>query len=1793
VDSLGVLEGELAVESVLSVEQTNYPMTIVASANERELSIKAVYDPGYFSAVVTKQMVAHFSQTLRSMAGESDERVGNLPVCLSRTTAKEVISPVQQPEWEEPLHRIFETQVARAPDAIAAVDGYRAISYDALNRRANQLAHHLASISVGPGTYVAVCLERSVEMIVAILATLKAGAAYVPIDCRFPAKRIETMAAHARFAIVDGAHRDAFLSTDIRVVEVEQAARVVAGQSERDLTEVLTTPEDVAYLMYTSGSSGEPKGTLVTHHNASRLFGSAFQLYSSLKGGVWSFFHSIAFDFSVWEIFGALLTGGRLVVTPYWTTRSLDRFAELIRREGINVLSQTPSAFQELLSVGGLISSSDPFDLEWVVFGGEALHLTPLLNYCGELDRRGVRLLNMYGITETTVHVTHRLMDDYQQLEGRSCIGKALPDLRIYLVDQYLTPVPDQVAGEICVAGEGVTLGYIGRPRLTAERFVPSPFSGDVGGRLYRSGDLGRNAGHSDMEYLGRGDRQVKIRGFRVELDEIRLHILRQPAVRDALVRVEENRTGNRALVAYIVPASSEFSIASLRAGLREHVPDYMIPAFIRVLARFPLTPNGKVDYAALSSNAGTDERSCQGFVPPHTWEQESIADVWRDVLGVQEVGIYDSFFALGGDSIKALRAVAQLRSLGFEASIEALFEHPTVAELSRLVSSSTRPPENMSVRDDGDASELQTTERLPDGVIDTYPTTQLQLAMFFHGADSGEEAPLYHNVSLVRVGGVFDETRFRQIVDNLVAKHPSLRTAFALEGFDIPIQMVYASVKVPVTIARLEGLLPSDQRIQIESWFEREKRRGFALDIAPLIRFHIAVCSDRLFYLGVTEHHAILDGWSVASLLTELFEGYVGHSLDHPQSRPYCPEANACRQYALLERKAIASNAHQTFWKEYLDGYSPLQLPVRLSDGGAEFGRSQVKKERVTLDDALTSRLRSLARESQVPLKTVLLAAHLNVLGFIANSPDTITGLITHGRPEMDGGEAAGLFLNTLPLRIKQTATTWNQWIRRVFDEERRLLPFRRYPLQAMRDQFDRPPSLNTAFNYTNFHVYERLQAAAAIQILDIQVHESTNFDLLVDFTVMSRTGKLDLTLSYNTTSFGFGQIDGVIRSYVECLEAMTALEPTTANTALARHTSEQDIEPISVSSPLSPRWTCIQELIATASEPAWSDRIALVDGHRHVSYGELWTQVRGLELQLRTSGLATESTVAVLMDKSVESVTVMLTVMVAGWAFVPLDGTDPAERIHYIVKDTSASIVITDTCNAPALPESGPPVILLDRLAASQSWRNGASGLPTVSPDNLVYILYTSGTTGRPKGVAMHHGGIANLMKWQCHAMPVENQRVLHYAPIGFDVSVQEVLTALCGQSTLVVVPAGMRRDFVNLAHLACEQQIECIFAPDTVIRALLLASEGCRIELPALRMIVNAGEPLTIERELVEFMRSGGTVYNHYGPTESHVVTAAQIEDSAAMEDPRAPIGRAIDRTRILILDWCSRPVLPGTVGEIYIEGPNVARGYHRAPGLTAERFVPNPLPGPQPGARVFRTGDLGYRNNRGTIWFRGRADAQVKVRGYRIELEEIRHALLRHPGVADAAVTTTGDRDEKSLCAYIVPQHNVDTDNVREFARTLLPVYMVPSLVQTVSSIPTTRNGKVDYAALAAMASPVRTPVSVSKPIGAIQTELLAMWRDIVKNNVEIGPDVDFLQIGGNSILLLQLQLKLRARFGVNVSMGRLALNSSFSGMCCCIREALDKQGSTGADAKRGKTQPEALSILTKVATPMSD
>jgi len=1706
--------GGLDVRDVRLVERTHFPLALSVVPGGR-FKFRALFDGQRYDADSIRRLLEHLRGLLRAAVNDTVQTVDAwaLTVEPRRDEPQALLPPL------ECAHQIFARIAAERGDAIALACEGEHLSYRELDAQANRLANYLQAKGVGPEVLVGLCVERSLELVVGLLGIMKAGGAYVPFDPAHPAERIGFMLEDSRVACLVTQAPVAARLGDIGVDKILLDADAIA-QAGDGPPRAGVQAANAAYVIYTSGSTGRPKGCLVTHANLARLMARTQAWYGFDANDVWTLFHSAAFDFSVWEIWGALLHGGRLVVVPYASSRSPDVFYELVEREGVTVLNQTPSAFRQFMAVDETRPGAK-LALRQVIFGGEALQLESLRGWFQRHGDQRPLLVNMYGITETTVHVTYRpiRLADLDAGAG-SVIGAAIPDLHLHVLDVYQQPMPEGLPGELFVAGAGVARGYLRRPGLTAERMIPNPFGP---GRLYRTGDLARVRADG-LEYLGRVDEQVKIRGFRIELGEIEAVIAEHPLVRETAVLARATPGGDPRLAAYVVRREADLSAAQLRAFLSGRLPDYMLPAAFVFLDAMPLTGNGKTNRAALPNPDEAGESPSETYTAPRNPAEHALAAIWREVLGVAQVGVHDNFFALGGDSIRSIRVLARTRELGLDCGFQDLVKNPTIAELA--AGAGTGRADQIHMRPFGLVSEAVKAQ-LPETVEDAYPLTLLQQGMFFHsGFEAGASA--YHDVMSYHLRAPYDPLALRDALAQAVARHGILRTSFHFGEYPEPLQLVHRQVELPFAEADLRGLGAAEQQTLIRAWAAAESSRPFAWDQAPLLRVQIHRRGGDSFQFGLSVHHAILDGWSVASLLAECFQHYA-RNLGRPVALPP-PMELSFRDFVALERQVLASDQERAFWADYLADAPFAHLP-RLASGDAPPGH-KIARAQVPISAAASDGLKRLAGLAGAPLRAVLLAAHMRALAFITNQADAVTGLVANGRLEQgDGDRTLGLFLNTVPFRLQARPGTWLELVRQTSQSEQAISPHRRYPLSEIQKLTGGEPLFEVDFNFVHFHVFDQALAAAGgdFTILDAETFEETNFTLAVNFSVLTGTGRIAGALDYDATALSASQIQAYAAYYGRILDAMAA-EPEARHERLDLLSVDErrrQLVDFQGDTPAVAEPAALHQLVE-AQVGRSPDAIALAMDGVALSYAGLNRRANRLAHALRRLGVGPDTLVGVGLDSSPERVVALLAILKAGGAYLPLDPGYPAQRLAWMVEDSRLAHLIT----APGVLPEGLPAVAC-RVFIDEAGLDGPDANLNLDlhPDNLAYTLYTSGSTGRPKGAQITHRAIVNHMRWMQRAYPLTPaDRVLQKTPFSFDASVWEFWAPLMSGALLSLAEGGGQQDPGYLVKTLREQAITTLQLVPTLLEALL-AEDGFAA-CQSLRRVYAGGEALRPElARQFHAALPAATLINLYGPTETAIDATSQVVANGAAA---VPIGRPIDHLRAYVLDGQFELPPLGTDGEIFIGGAGLGRGYLRRPGLTAERFLPDPYAA-QPGRRLYRTGDLGRWLPDGGLEFRGRADHQVKLRGFRIELGEIESVLASYPGVKQAAAAIwPAPAGGQRLAAYLVPETPaaLSRADVRQFLGQRLPDYMVPAAFVLLDALPRTPSGKLDRKALP---SPEQAESVVRRayvaPRDEAETALAGIWAGLL--GVEpVGVEDNFYELGGDSILSLQIVSRAR-------------------------------------------------------------
>jgi amino acid adenylation domain-containing protein len=1665
------------------------------------------YATDLFERDTIRRMLGHLARVLDHVARDPDVRLAELDLLdeAERRLLLGAWGAAEAPEPSEPcIHHLFEAQAARTPDSAALAHAGETLTYGELNERANRLAHHLVRLGVGAESRVGICLERGVEMVVAVLAVLKAGGAYVPLDPAHPSERLAYLLADAGVTVVltHGKVRAALpAARGVRVVSVEDPS-AEARSSDGGNPPRRAFARSLAYVLYTSGSTGAPKGVAVEHGQLAGYLAWAAATYP----GHGSVVHSpLAFDLTVTSLFVPLLAGGRVELVD--EADAVERLADRLQRgERYGMLKLTPAHLGALAE--RLDGTTPAGGAECLVVGGE-----PLLGEQLGFWRRWLPdavIVNEYGPTETVVGCSIHSLPLRETTTGQVPIGRPVPGTRLYVLDAAQRPVPVGVPGELYVGGRQVTRGYLGRPRLTAERFVPDPFGAEPGARLYRTGDRVRWTAAGTLEYLGRLDGQVKVRGFRIEPGEIEAALRRHADVTDAVVVVREDG-GEKRLVAYAVGAADG---DELRTHLRRTLPEHMVPAAVVVLDRLPLTRNGKVDRRALPApDFAADAR----YVAPRTPVEEVVAAIWAEVLRLERVGAHDGFFELGGHSLLAMRVVARLReAFAVEMPVRALFEAPTVAGLAAQVEARRRaglptlPPISRADRSR------------------PLPLSFGQERLWFVDLLEGGSA-VYSQPDALRLSGALDAAALERALGEVVRRHETLRTRFQ-DGASGPVQVVdpFAGFTLPVTDL---SALDSDARAAaVRRLAAEDAARPFDLSRTHPFRASLLRLGESEHVLLLSSHHAATDGWSTGILFREL--GALYESFRDGRESPLTELPVQYADYAAWQREQLAGAAldgQLAWWKERLAGAPALlELPT-------DHPRPAVQTYRgahvpVELSADVAHGLAALGRRGGATLHMVLLAAFQVLLGKYAGTDDVVVGSPVAGRTRGELEGLIGFFVNALVLRTDLSGDpAFREVLRRVREMtlsayEHQDVPFERLVAELQPDRTLSYSPLHQVTFTLHAHDGEAVVGLPDIEVAHVGADEETaRFDLTLALTV--HDGGITGRLHYATDLFERATAERMAEHLRRLLEQVAA----DADAPLSRLALVDAAERARVMDEWNrtdapyPDDRCLHELVEEQACRT-PDAVAVAFGDELVTYAELERRANAVAYRLVELDVRPEERVALCLEPCTESIVGLLAVLKAGAAYLAVDPAAPDGRTAFMLDESAVRVVLADVAHAARPWTDGREVVRLEDAAGLARMPEGAP--PTrVGPDHLAYVVYTSGSTGLPKGVLVQHGGVCNAVAAFTRIYDIRpGHRVLLFAPLHFDASVMDVFSALCTGATLVVAGRDDLMPGPGLVRLMEERGVTHAKFTPSALAAIPPAP------LPALRGVMVGGE--VCSAELVARWAPGRRFFNGYGPTETSVRMMV-FEATDGTRPP--PLGRAVANVRVYVLDGAGRPAPVGVPGELCIGGVQVSRGYLERPALTAERFVPDPF-GPAPGGRLYRTGDRAKWRADGTIEFVGRLDGQVKIRGLRLELGEIEEVLRRHPDVTDAVVVAREDgAGEKRLAAYVVG--SAAADELRAHLRRSLPEYMVPAAFVALDRLPLTTNGKVDRGALPApqREAPDERYVAPRTPV---EEALAALWAEVLGLE-RVGVEDGFFELGGHSLLIMRLIAGVQAAFGVDL------------------------------------------------------
>ncbi|HEY0685970.1 MAG TPA: amino acid adenylation domain-containing protein, partial [Steroidobacter sp.] len=1806
----GAAADDAGITLIHAQERTNYPFIASIDDSDKEFSIDVQVD----RSIDPHRVIGYLEAALTGLIGALQEQPGKSVLSVSVLPASEQHQLLR--EWnatqavypqEDCLHELFEAQVAKTPNNTAVVYEDERLTYAELNDRANRLAHYLREAGVTADTLVGLCVERSLEMVVGLLGILKAGGAYVPLDPGYPRERLAYLIEDSgvqwlltQDALLERIGRLLAEHGNVRVLSFDGAE--LQSELQRRSADNLHRSADqssrnLAYVIYTSGSTGLPKGVMIEHGNVTRLFAASATKFDFSSQDIWTLFHSFAFDFSVWEIWGALLHGGQLVVVPHWVTRSPSDFYELLERERVTVLNQTPRAFELLIAVDGERQAS--LNLRYVIFGGEALNIALLQPW---VDRHGAaapQLINMYGITETTVHVTYRrlLSADIYNEDNPSVIGHVLPDLSAVVLTLQRSLAPLGTAGELYVGGAGLARGYLNRPQLTAERFIDNPFHDPnhpkSSARLYKTGDLVRYLPDGNLEYLGRIDDQVKIRGFRIELGEIESQLTQHEQVAAAVVLAREVGGSEKRLVAYVTTKqgghdSGQELIAALKARLESTLPDYMVPALFVVLDELPLTSSGKIDKKALPA---PDASSLAiEYAAARTQTERQLVELCAQLLQLkpEEISTTANFFALGGHSLLVMRLVSSLQQIGLKADVKTIYGAASLRALAAALDdaasaeqSSFSAPANLipPACDRIEPSMLplvslseQEIERIvatvPGGaknVQDIYPLAPLQAGLlFFHRLHRQNDPYLLSTLFCVENGARFDA--LKAALQRVIDRHDVLRTAVVSEDVSTPVQVVYRQADLPIEMLELDPA--QDAVSQMRARFDEPQ----VMDIsrAPMLRIRAArdPRSAKLYVL-LQIHHLIEDITSAVILETEVRACLAGQADRLPSPIPY-------RHFVAHALHQARHGDAETFFRRTLGDVTESTAPFNLIDVRGD--GTDIVEARKSLDPLLAQRIRQTARHQKFSPAVLFHTAWAMVVAACSGRSDVVFGTVLSGRLQGTSGvqDMLGMFINTLPLRLRLEGMTVVQMVAQVDQALRELLPYEQAPLSLAQQCSGLAASASLFSALLN---YRHSQSVAGAFMDDgitlIHAQERTNYPFIASIDDSDKEFSIDVQVDHSIDPHHvIGYLEAALAGLIGALQEQPG-QSVLSVSVLPASEQYQLLREWNATHAEYPQEDCLHELFE-AQVAKTPNHTAVVYEDEWLTYAELNDRANRLAHYLRGAGVTPDTLVGLCVERSLEMVVGLLGILKAGGAYVPLDPGYPRERLVYMIEDSGMQWLLTqdallEQAGQLLAEQARVRVLSLDGAELQSELQRCSAENPRRSADqssrNLAYVIYTSGSTGQPKGVMIEHQAVVNFLHSMQRDVGIDQSDVLlSVTSLSFDIAALELYLPLTVGARTVLATRESARQPEHLFQLIEHRGITIMQATPSTWR--MLADHGWPRSSRPLKALCG-GEALSDDLA-GRLLRHMPALWNLYGPTETtiwstvHYITAQQ---------PEPLIGRPLANTQLYVLDAQRNPVPIGVAGELHIGGAGLARGYLNRPELTAERFIINPFHDrsePASGERLYTTGDRVRYLPDGNLEYLGRSDDQVKIRGFRIELGEIENQLMQHPDVGAAVVLAREDvAGHKMLVAYVTTRADRSgvtqalTQRLEEHLRGVLPEYMVPALFVVLEELPLTPNGKIDKKSLPAPDADAAQAEYVA-PRTRTEQRLVAIWADLLEVEPEaIGATANFFALGGNSLLSIPLVAEVRKHFDIELDIKRIFDTTTLSALAAAIDASASK------------------------------
>jgi amino acid adenylation domain-containing protein len=1750
-----------------------FDLELVLTQSREGIDGSLEYSCDLYEGETIRRMARHFEKVVAEVVRDPDQRIKEIDL-MSGSERERILVKWNQTAIDYPrdrtIHELFEEQAESRPDAVAVAYRDQELSYRELNARANHMAGTLLELGVGPEAVVALLAERGIDFLIAILAVFKAGGAYLPLDPRHPAQRIcQTLGRSGAGLVMTTSQFGPLAAEAVAGLTAEDRPAVFfmeelfkePGQEENLGRRFL--PNQLSYVIFTSGSTGAPKGAMVEHRGMlNHLLAKVRTLGLDDRDAI-AQTASQCFDISVWQFLAALLVGGRVDVFDDEVAHDPASLLDQIGLRKVTILEVVPSLMRMMLTeadrrLADNNSKPELSSLRWMIPTGEAL--PPGLCHHWFRLYPEIPLLNAYGPTECSDDVTHCPVDEVlSESAARTPIGRPIANTQIYVLDGDLRPQPMGVVGELYVGGECVGRGYLNEAGKTSEYFIPDAFARVAGTRLYKSGDLARYLPDGNLEYLARIDHQVKIRGFRIEPGEIEAAIRRHPLVAEVVVVAREDTPGEKRLVAYLVARpETTLSISDLRDFLRRELPEYMAPAAYVALDALPLTENGKLDRQALPAPEGTSSELERGYVAPRTLVEQRLAEIWSQVLGVDQVGVHSDFFDLGGHSLLATQVMSRARSaFQVELPLRILFEHPTISELGRKVEqaigigSGFQAPPLVRAPRDGQRAPLSFAQ---------------QRLWFIEQLEPG--AATYNIPGAVRLQGTLDLDALESVINEIVRRHETLRTRFEVEH-GAPLQVIYHWEPRKLEMEDLTGLPREGREEEARKILREEAAKGFDLSQGPLMRVKVLKLEEdeRLVFFNM--HHIISDGWSMGILISEVNRLYGAYA--RGEESPLEEMAIQYADYAVWQREWLQGAVLErqlAYWKQQLAGVpSLLQLPTDRPRVAVDTYHGAY--ERFALNQELANELKRLSRSEGATLFMTLLAGFQILLARYSGAARIAVGVPVAGRNREETEGLIGFFVNTL---VMVADTSGNPTARELLRQVRGTaigafahqdLPFERLVEELQPERGLGQPLFQVMFTFQNF-----LEGPLAISNLKVKEErievDSAKFELAL--TIDEDGDRVTGTIEYARDLYERETIILLSGHLTRLLEGMVAgQERGVLDIPLLTEREWGQVLEWNRTALEYGAEKCLHEVFEEQARRA-PDRVAGVDEVGAISYGGLNRRANQLGNYLRRRGVGPEARVGICLERGTTMLVGLLGILKAGGAYVPLDPAYPAERLAFLLDDARVQLIVTQEKLGELLESTRAELISIDGdfgAIAREREENIDGG---VTSENLAYVIYTSGSTGRPKGAMVTHQSVVNLVADARDKFRLErDSKFFQFASLSFDVAVEEIFPTLSVGGVVALQSDNLLYSYSDLAKTIDRHEVTTIELPTVYWREWMRDLSRRQRRAPrSLNLVIIGGE--RISSEILKEWRGHEVPLLHvYGVTEVAVTSTvypipADLGDEAGL--PEIPIGRPMANTEVYLLDDRLQPTPLRIPGEMYLGGVGLARGYLNRPDLTAERFVPSSF-GIQPGSRLYRTGDLARSSPEGCMEFIGRIDRQIKIRGHRIEPVEIESVLMQLPSVSECVVVARGDEpDDRRLVAYLVlKEGEAETAlELRRFMKQRLPAYLVPSSFVILESLPLSPHGKVDRQALP---PPGIYDVDLGgeyvAPSTPIEEDVARIFGAALGID-DIGIYDDFFDLGGHSLLVTQVVSRVNSAFQIELPVRALFDAPTVSGVVAAIVES---------------------------------